>query len=143
MSPYLIVEQWTGGVKGTKDNCLVYDGAKYVAETETCKELIWLNDFMEELDKEQVSSPLHSDNQCAINLVKKPVYHDRSKYIDVWYHFIRTLLKDDVMKIHTSRNPTGMLTKVVTDGEAKHLLNFRGSSRVKIWIWVATNAIMS
>jgi len=29
--------------------------AEYVVATEACKELIWLKDFMKELDKEQVT----------------------------------------------------------------------------------------
>jgi len=68
-----------------------------VVVTKACKELILLNDFMKELGKEQVSPSLHSDNQSAINLVNNPVYHDRTKPIDVWYHFIHILLKDDVL----------------------------------------------
>ena len=65
-------------------------------------------DFMKELGKEQVISSLHSDSQNAIYLTNNTVYHDRTKYIDVWYHFIRILLKDGVLsllKIYMSRNP--------------------------------------
>jgi len=57
--------------------------AEYVAVTETCNELIWLKDFIKELDKEQVSPLLHSDNQSIIDLVNNPVYHDITKHIDV------------------------------------------------------------
>ena len=89
---------------------------EYVAATETCKELIWLIDFMQELDKEQVTPSLHSDSQNAIDLTNNPIYHDRTKHIDVRYHFINILLKDNVLslvKIHTSQNPADILTKVV------------------------------
>ena len=33
------------------------------------------------------------DNVSAIALAKNPVFHERSKYIDVQYHFIRDRLK--------------------------------------------------
>jgi len=82
---------------------------EYVAATKTCKEFIWLKDFMKELGKDQVTLLLHSDSQSVIDLANNPVYHDRTKHIDVRYHFIRILLKDGVLslvKIHTSRNPT-------------------------------------
>jgi len=42
---------------------------EYVAATEACKELIWLNDFLKEFDKEQVISSLHSDNQSATDFI--------------------------------------------------------------------------
>jgi len=95
---------------------------EYVAATETCKELIWLIDFMKELDKEKVTPSLHSDSQSVIDLTNNPIYHDRTKHIDVRYHFISILLKDNVLslvKIHTSQNPTDILTKVVMTEKLK------------------------
>jgi len=67
--------------------------AEYVATIETCKEWIWLKNFMKKLNKEHVTLSLHSDSQSAIDL---PVYHDRTEHIDVRYHFIHILLKDGV-----------------------------------------------
>ena len=72
---------------------------------------------MNELEKEQEAPSLHSDIQSAIDLANNSVYHDRIKQIDVWYHFIRKLLKDDVfslLKIHASQNLADILTKVAT-----------------------------
>jgi len=69
-----------------------------------------------------VTPSLYSDSHSTIVLVSNLVYHGRTKHIDVRYHFIRILLKDDVLslvKIHTSRNPTDMLTKVVTTEKLK------------------------
>ena len=33
---------------------------------------------------------INVDNQGAINLAKNPVNHQRSKHIDIKYHFIRS-----------------------------------------------------
>ncbi len=33
------------------------------------------------------------DNQVAIALAKNPVFHDRSKHIDIQYHYTRSLVK--------------------------------------------------
>ncbi|GJW86312.1 retrotransposon protein, putative, ty1-copia subclass [Tanacetum coccineum] len=52
----------------------------------------------------------------AIHLAKNQVYHVRTKYIDVRYHFIREILEEGrvgIQKIHTSKNPADMLTKVL------------------------------
>ena len=70
---------------------------------------------MKKLGKEQVTPSLYSNNQNAINLANNPVYHDRTKHIDLRYHFIRILLKGGVLspvKIHTTRDPADMLIKV-------------------------------
>ncbi|BAU00723.1 hypothetical protein VIGAN_10233900, partial [Vigna angularis var. angularis] len=58
-----------------------------------------------------------SDSQSAIHLAKNSTFHSRTKHIDLRYHFIRSLLEDEVLtlrKILGSKNPADMLTKVVT-----------------------------
>jgi hypothetical protein len=40
------------------------------------------------LGSEARASELLVDNQSSIALSKNLVFHDRSKHIDVWYHFI-------------------------------------------------------
>jgi hypothetical protein len=32
---------------------------------------------------------IHCDNQSCIKLSENPVFHDRSKHIEIRYHFIR------------------------------------------------------
>jgi len=62
---------------------------------------------MKELGKEQACPLLHSDSQSVIYLANNPVHHDRTKHINVQYHFIRILLKDGMLSlknIHTSQN---------------------------------------
>ncbi|GKA09051.1 hypothetical protein Tco_0688382 [Tanacetum coccineum] len=55
-------------------------------------------------------------DQSAIHLAKNQVYHARTKHIDVQYHFIREILEEGgvrIQKVHTSKNPVDMLTKVL------------------------------
>ena len=57
-----------------------------------------------------------SDRQSAIYLSKNSMYHARTKYIDVRYHWIREKVENEsfhVKKIHTSENPADMLTKII------------------------------
>ncbi|KAD4982213.1 hypothetical protein E3N88_18884 [Mikania micrantha] len=88
-----------------------------MAATKASKELIWLNNFLEELGKKQPDSPLYCDNQSAIHLGKNPVLHGKTKHIQLRYHFIRGLISDGTLmleKIRGTENPADMLTKVVT-----------------------------
>ncbi|KAK2366240.1 putative mitochondrial protein [Trifolium repens] len=96
--------------------------AEYVAVTEASKELIWLQGLLTELGFIQEKSVLHSDSQSAIHLAKNSAFHSRTKHIDLRYHFIRSLLEDEVLtlkKILGSKNPADMLTKVVTIDKLK------------------------
>ena len=47
-------------------------------------------------------------------LAKNPVFHQKTKHIDVKYHFIREVLDDkllELVKIHTDDNPADLFTK--------------------------------
>jgi transposase InsO family protein len=91
--------------------------AEYIGVTEASKEMVWLQNFLRELGKEQGNSILYSDSQSAIHLAKNPAFHSRTKHIEVKYHFIRHLLEKKTLqleKILGSKNPADMLTKVVT-----------------------------
>ena len=49
-----------------------------------------------------------------MSLAKNPVYHERSKHIDVRLNFIRDIIEDkifEIEKIATAENPADMLTK--------------------------------
>lgn len=64
--------------------------AEYVAASETTKEVIFLRNLLDEIGVKQIHpTPLHCDNQGAIKLVYNPEFHNRTKHIDVKYHFIR------------------------------------------------------
>ena len=55
-----------------------------------------------------------SDSQSSIQLCKNLVFHDRTKHIDVRYHFIRDIVgKNEIKleKISSDENPADMGTK--------------------------------
>ena len=63
---------------------------------------------------------LHCDSQSATQLAKNPMFHAKTKYVDVKYHFIRELIEDkplQLVKVHTTENPANLLTKGLSKGE--------------------------
>ena len=55
---------------------------------------------MEQLDHPQLKPTTgYCDNNSTIKLSKNPVLHGRSKHIDVRFHFLRDLSKDEVIKL--------------------------------------------
>ncbi len=63
--------------------------SEYIAATEAAKEAIWWRLFMDELGFKQETTILHEDNQACIILSKNPQSHNRTKHIQVRFHFIR------------------------------------------------------
>ena len=56
---------------------------------------IWLCRLYGELaGSEPMMVKLFIDNKSAIALSKNPVHHDRSKYLDIRFHFIRECIED-------------------------------------------------
>ncbi|MCO5582546.1 hypothetical protein L7F22_036443 [Adiantum nelumboides] len=88
--------------------------AEYVAATEASKEALWLMRLVEELGIKSQVPVLHCDSQSAIMLARNPVFHAKTKHIEVKYHFIRSVLDDKsitLVKVHTDDNPADLLTK--------------------------------
>ena len=60
---------------------------------------------------------MYSDSQSAIHLANKLDFHLNTKHIQIKYHFIKYVIKDELLKlekIHTSQNPANMLKKGIT-----------------------------
>jgi hypothetical protein len=67
--------------------------AEYRAMSAACSEIIWLRGLLAELGYSQVQpTPLHADNTSAIQIAANPVYHERTKHIEVDCHSIREAL---------------------------------------------------
>ena len=54
-------------------------GSGYMVAIEVDKELIWMKNFLNELEMKQERFLLRCDNQSAIHLAKDVVYHYRTK----------------------------------------------------------------
>ncbi|KAL6195864.1 hypothetical protein ACLB2K_031481 [Fragaria x ananassa] len=90
--------------------------AEYIEANEAGKKMLWLQRFIRELGVKQERYVVHCDSQSAIHLSKNSVYHPRTKHIDLRYHWIRDVVSKKLLrlkKIHTDKNTSNMLTKVV------------------------------
>lgn len=55
---------------------------------------------MEELgQKEEKKTVIQCDNISTIKLSKNVVFHGKSKHIDVRFHFLRNLVKDEIVEL--------------------------------------------
>ncbi len=63
--------------------------AEFIAASEAAKETIWLKRLLSEVTTLVTTPVLMVDNMSAIKLVKNPVFHKRSKHIEVRHYFVR------------------------------------------------------
>ena len=91
--------------------------------------MLWLKRFLQELGLKQDGYVVNCDSQSAIDLSKNSMYHSRSKHIEVRYHWLRLVVElrsFELEKIHTDKNPTNMLTKVVSREKLKLCVRLAG-----------------
>nr|GEX41313.1 retrovirus-related Pol polyprotein from transposon TNT 1-94 [Tanacetum cinerariifolium] len=97
----------------------------YTFLVQGCVEAIWLRGLLEELGVELNRVTVNCDNQGAIHLSRNHVFHERTKHINVHYHFIREVLEAKtikVLKVGTEHNAADALTKVVPGHKLQHYL---------------------
>nr|GEW44006.1 hypothetical protein [Tanacetum cinerariifolium] len=61
-----------------------------------------------------MNTKIYIDNESTICIVKNPVFHSKTKHIEIWHHFIRDAYVKkliQVLKIHTDDNVADLLTK--------------------------------
>ena len=66
--------------------------AEYMAVAEVVKEAIWLRGLVSDLGLQQGETVVFCDSQSAIHLTKNQMYHERTKHIDVRFHFLRKVV---------------------------------------------------
>ncbi|XP_064090795.1 uncharacterized protein LOC135204570 [Macrobrachium nipponense] len=92
--------------------------AEYVSLTCAIQEAKFLNQlFTDMLGCNKQPIVLHADNQGAIALSKNPVHHQRSKHIDIRYHYIRSEIQSghvELLYVPSEDNISDIFTKPVT-----------------------------
>lgn len=78
--------------------------AEYMAIASVAQEVIWMKQFLSELfnlpSKIIINdSDIYSDNTSAITISKNDTHHERTKHIDIKYHFIREGQKNNKFQI--------------------------------------------
>ena len=105
--------------------------AEYIAATEVGKEMLWIKQFLQELDLKQRDYIIHCNSQSAIDLSKNTMYHARTKHIDVRYHCIKKAIEEQmfqIRKIHTYENTADMMKKVITKEKLAQCIKNMGMS---------------
>jgi hypothetical protein len=79
--------------------------AEYIALSVAIHEAMWLCKLLTDLfDHEMDPTTIHCDNQSCVKLSENLVFHDRSKHIQIKYHYIRDMVQRKT--VHVQYLPT-------------------------------------
>jgi hypothetical protein len=91
--------------------------AEYRAMTGACCELTWLRYLLRDLDVlHQESALLYCDNMAAIHIAADPIFHERTRHIEMDCHFIRDKIQDGSVKtrfVSSENQLADILTKAL------------------------------
>ncbi|XP_015166937.1 uncharacterized mitochondrial protein AtMg00810-like [Solanum tuberosum] len=74
--------------------------SEYRAMSQSTCEIIWIHHLLTEIGiKHYTPAKLWCDNQAALHIASNPVYHERTKHIEVDCHFIREKIQEKLISI--------------------------------------------
>ena len=97
----LLFHHWIRGCLFVQNSiALSLAEAKYMAANMAAYEGMWLRKLLAGLfECELEATIVHYDNQSGIKLSKNPVFHGRSKHIDIRYHFLRDCVQRGTIRL--------------------------------------------
>jgi hypothetical protein len=107
----IVVSTWVQGLfpwfnRKQKSVALSFAEVEYMATNLASCEAIWIRKLLMGLfDQVLDTIVIHCDKQSCIKVYENPVFHDRSKHIEIRYHFIRDCMHKGSVKLQYV--PTG------------------------------------
>ena len=108
--------------------------AEYMAISAATKEIQYLRNLLTDIGLTKyvkIPTILYGDNIGAQQLVRNPVYHSRSKHIDIRVHHVREVYQQgilDLKYVPSTENVADILTKIMQKGKHQYLLQKLGIS---------------
>ncbi|XP_021897495.1 uncharacterized protein LOC110814369 [Carica papaya] len=105
--------------------------AEYRSMANTTCEIVWTLKLLRDL-KVQHQGPalLYCDNQAALHIASNPMYHERTKHIELDCYFVREKIQDGTMKtmhISTRNQLADLMIKALHPAQFANLLSKMGT----------------
>lgn len=103
---------------------------EFMAATAAACQGVWLRNLLGQItDMKLGAVTIFIDNKSAIDLAKNPVFHGRSKHIDIRYHFIRECVErgEIVVKyVRSEEQRADVLTKLMATQKFEQMRELLG-----------------
>lgn len=98
--------------------------------SQAAAEVTWIVRLLEELGVSSLRPViLHCDNQSAIHIGKNPVFHERTKHIEIDCHFTREKILEGLLQLSympTNQQLADILTKILPSTQQNQILSKLG-----------------
>nr|GEU34403.1 putative ribonuclease H-like domain-containing protein [Tanacetum cinerariifolium] len=74
--------------------------AEYINASSCYEQVIWLQNQLLDYGYNFMQAKIHVDNESAIYVVKNPIYHSKTKHIEIRNHFIRDSYEKRLIEMH-------------------------------------------
>ncbi|GJU00638.1 putative ribonuclease H-like domain-containing protein [Tanacetum coccineum] len=88
--------------------------AEYVAASSCCGQVLWIQNQLLDYGYNFMHTKIYIDNESTICIVRNPVFHSKTKHIEIRHHFIRYSNEKkliQMIKIQIDKNVADLLTK--------------------------------
>ena len=112
--------------------------AEFMAASFAAKETVWLRQLLHDLERHYIdpdernvllATVMYGDNTGSNDLTRNPKHHQRTKHIEVIYHFTREkieLNEISVEHVPTDNMPAEILTKSLSHVKHRHHMERMG-----------------
>ncbi|WVZ70893.1 hypothetical protein U9M48_019522 [Paspalum notatum var. saurae] len=119
--------------------------AEYISGAAAACHGVWLGRLLEEITGQAVAAPiLRIDNKSAIEFAKNPVFHNRSKHIDIKFHFIRDCVERKQVileQVGTDQQLADLFTKPLGKNNFEKMKNQVGMVMIFKGTYVVTSGM--
>ncbi|GJY91873.1 putative ribonuclease H-like domain-containing protein [Tanacetum coccineum] len=99
--------------------------AEYIAASNCCGQVLWIQNQLLDYGYNFMQTKIHIDNESTICIVKNPVFHSKTKHIEIRHHFIRDSNEKkliQMIKIYTDQNVADLLIKAFDVSRFQYLI---------------------
>ncbi|GJW36386.1 putative reverse transcriptase, RNA-dependent DNA polymerase [Tanacetum coccineum] len=99
--------------------------AEYVAASSCCRQVLWIQNQLLDYGYNFMHTKIFIDNNNTICIIKNPVFHSKTKHIEIRHHFIRDCNEKkliQMVKIYTDKNVADLLTKAFDVSRFQYLI---------------------
>nr|GEU37552.1 putative ribonuclease H-like domain-containing protein [Tanacetum cinerariifolium] len=106
--------------------------AEYVAASSCCGQVLWIQNQLLDYGYNFLHTKIFIDNNSTICIIKNPVFHSKTKHIEIRRHFIidyneKKLIQ--MVKIYTDKNVADLLTKAFDFADTHNMVAFLSKPR--------------